>query len=387
MHESQQKRGRRSQWPLFRLRGGGDNRTNEEGGNKKCGSNNKFPAVDVELINQYIGGSNPEPFKDRPLGWAEEVQQSTWPRPLPLAEPRVPNLEFANETVEAVESEGGLEMTSPQKDLYRRSNAQIEAIKEARRDQRSVGGGIYQCHNKEMKDIFLTIHRPFAAKTIGIELEHVSANKKKKKIFRSFFTMKYEFVNISKISGERFRKSVPEETHTGFKWEGYGGDDCPLPSTCVYAVRERAGDRDLHFSAEGCGRLTEAPGASQSLCSNQGCGEVMWHFERKRFDKGSFTVTYKEDWVDDFSLVVFKDGTQKLVWRDESGGKTFWERLDSGPVYSKYKPLPDAVKMVEAIVGRGELPDHLFSDPFFVPLPGPWREQRPLRRQPEDSKW
>ena len=367
----------------LRLRGGGANGEIKKGENK----NNNENAVDAEMISEYIGGSTPEPFKDRPPGWAEEVHQSTWPRPLPLAEPRVPNLEFANETVEAVESEGGLEMTSPQKDLYRRSYAQIEAIKEARRDQRSVGGGIYQCHNEEMKDIFLTIHRPFAAKTMGIEVERVSANKKKKRIFRSFFTMKYEPVEISKITGERFRKSLPEETHTGFKWEGFGGDDCPLPSTCVYAVRERAGDRDLHFSAEGCGRLTEAPGASQSLCSNLACGEVMWHFERKRFDKGPFTVCYKEEWVDDFSLVVFKNGTQKLVWRDESGGKTFWERLDSSTVYSKYKPLHEAVKNVEGIVNRDELPDHMFSDPLFVPLPCPWREQHPLSRQPKESKW
>ena len=329
----------------------------------------------VQLKGQDTGALKPKPFKERPFGWVEEAQQSSCPRPLPLSGPRVPDLEFANETVEAADSEGGLEMTSPQKDLYRRSKAQIEAIKEARRDQRSVGGGVYQCHNEEMKEFFLTIHRPFAAKTIGIELERVSANKKKKKIFRSFFTMKYEFVEISKSTGERFRKSLPEETHTGFKWEGFGGDDCPLPSTCVYAVRERAGDRDLHFPAEGFGRLTEAPGASQSLCSNYGCGEVMWHFERKRFDKGPFTVSYKEDWVDDFSLVVFKDGTQRLIWRDESGGKTFWERLDSSPEYSTYKPLPDAVKMVEGIVNRGDLPAHVFADPLFVPLPGPWGEQ------------
>ena len=368
------------------MRGGGDNRkSKEEENQKECASNDK-DTVNVKLTSQDIEAPNPpQPFKDRPQGWVEELQQLTCPRPLPLAEPRVPDLEFANETVEAAESEGGLEMTSPQKDLYRRSKAQIEAIREARKDQRSVGGGVYQCHNEEMKEIFLTIHRPFAAKTIGIELERVRANKKKQKISRSFFSMKYESVEIT--TGQRFRKSRPDETHTGFKWEGFGGDECPLPSTCVYAVRERAGDRDLHFSAEGCGRLTEAPGASQSLCSNGSCGEVMWHFERKRFEKGPFTVTYKEDWVDDFSLVVFKDGTRKLVWRDESGGRTFWERLDSGPVYSKYKPLPDAVKMVEGIVNRGELPAHLFSDPFFVPLPGPWKEQHPLRRQPEDSQW
>ena len=245
----------------LRLRGGGANGENKN----ECDNNEEDTRKEVELISEYIGGFTPQPFKDRPQGWAEEVHQSTCQRPLPLAEARIPNLEFANETVEAVESEGGLEMTSPQKDLYRRSYAQIEAIKEARRDQRSVGGGIYQCHNEEMRGIFLTIHRPFAAKTIGIEVERVSANKKKKKIFRSFFTMKYEPVEISKCTGERFRKSLPEETHTGFKWEGFGGDDWPLPSTCVYAVRERAGDRDLHFSAEGCGRLTEAPGASQSL--------------------------------------------------------------------------------------------------------------------------
>ena len=369
------------------MRGGGDDRKSKLSQNDKDTVNPQDQDQDQDME----ASKRPVPFKDRPESWAEEAGQSTYQRPFPLALPRIPNLEFANETVEAVEAEGGLEMTSLQKDFYRRSKAQIEAIKEARRDHRSLGGGVYKCQNEEMTGIHLTIHRRFIAKIIGIDLERVDANRKKKAttIFRSFFSMNYESVEISKLTGERFRKSVPEETHTGFKWEGFGGDEWPLPSTCVYAVRERAGDRDLHFSAEGCGRLTEAPGASQSCCSNYGCGEVMWHFERKRFDKGPFAVTLKEEWVDDFSLVVFKDNTRRLVWRDESGGKTFWDRCDGdwSEHYSNYKPHPGAVKMVEGIVERGELPAHVFSDPFFVPLPGPWRDQRPLKRISEDSKW
>ena len=79
-------------------------------------------------------------------------------------------------------------------------------------------------------------------------------------------------------------------------------------------------------------------------------------------------------------------GLEKILLYVE-GGWTFWERLDSSPVYSKYKPLHEAVKNVEGIVNRDELPDHMFSDPLFVPLACPWREQHPLSRQPKESKW
>ena len=68
-------------------------------------------------------------YDGRPELWfemAEEAAKSQ--RPLPLAEARVPDMEYENMTVNAISNEGGLEATSPQKDPYRRSDAQIEAI-------------------------------------------------------------------------------------------------------------------------------------------------------------------------------------------------------------------------------------------------------------------
>ena len=325
-------------------------------------------------------------YAKRPDGWATVAEEATSQRPLPLAEPRIPDLEYFNMTVDAIQDEGGIEVTSPQKDQYRRSNAQVEAIKAAREDQRSIGGGVYQCLRDDLKDHFLTIHRAFAAKTIGIVVVQIEeSTKKKRPISHSFFKMEYEDIKIK--DGQRFRKAQPVETHTGFMWRGYGGDQYPLPSTCVYSVCERAGDRDLHFSEKGCGRLTEAPGASQGICANNDCGVVAWHFNRKRFDRPKHRVTYKEKWEDDFSIVVYKDGTQKLVWRDQSGAQTYWERLDSSNKYSTYKVPPAAQEMVDGIVTRGELPNHDFHDPSFVPSIAPWKEQHPLERVPIDSEW
>merc|ERR1711952_465909 len=149
--------------------------------------------------------------------------------------------------------------------------------------------------------------------------------------------MNYEQVEVRKSSGQRYRKSLPEETHTGFKWSGH---------------------RDLHFSGKECGRITEAPGASQCLCSSNDCGVVVWHFERKRFDKRCSEPHYKEEWVDDFSIVVFKDDTMKLVWRDESGVITFWEKTESSAEYSTFKPLAAAEKRVESIMKEGAIPPH-----------------------------
>ena len=249
-----------------------------------------------------------------------------------------------------------------------------------------MGGGIYQCLQADKRDHYLTIHKAFLAPKIAIELEIVKSKKEKRLIFQSFYKMNYERVELRKSSGQRYRKSRPEETHTGFKWSGHGGDNTDT-STCVYMVQERSGDRDLHFSGKECGRITERPGASQGLCSSKDCGVVVWHFERKRFDKRRCEPHYKEEWVDDFSIVVFKDDTMKLVWRDESGVITFWEKTESSEKYSTFKPLAAAEERVESIMKEGAIPPPVFTDPIFVPLPGPWRVQRPLKRVAENSEW
>ena len=370
IHEPQQIR--KTRWPLGSLKGGSET-----------------PEAAVEKPPSEFD------FSRRPDDWLKEVIESNVQRPLPLEEPRNPDLEFADETADGIEREGGVQLSSIAKDVYRRTPLQKRAIKEARRDQRSVGGGIYQCLQADKRDHYLTIHKAFLAPKIAIELEIVKSKKEKRLIFQSFYNMNYEQVELRKSSGQRYRKSRPEETHTGFKWSGHGGEQWPLQErsgqvilpSCVYMVQERSGDRDLHFSGKECGRITERPGASQGLCSSNDCGVVVWHFERKRFDKRCSEPHYKEEWVDDFSIVVFKDDTMKLVWRDESGVITFWEKTESSAKYSTFKPLAAAEKRVESIMKEGAIPPHVFTDPIFVPLPGPWRVQRPLKRVAENSKW
>ena len=116
-------------------------------------------------------------------------------------------------------------------------------------------------------------------KLVTAEERHVVAS------LNCFGTMDYENFKFSKSTpGLRIRQEPPEETRTGYIWHGYGGDLSPSAERCgVYIYCERAGERDLHFSEVGCERLTEAPGASQGLCSNMRCGVVKWHCPRRSF--------------------------------------------------------------------------------------------------------
>ena len=51
---------------------------------------------------------------------------------------------------------------------------------------------------------------------------------------------------------------------------------------------------------------------------------------------------------DDFSLVIFKDGTQKLLWRDQDGAHSMWRKTDSSPDYIKPHILTVALKKGKA---------------------------------------
>ena len=50
-------------------------------------------------------------------------------------------MEYADMTVEADHEEGGIELSSFEKDRFRRSEAQVKAIKAARKDHWPVGCG------------------------------------------------------------------------------------------------------------------------------------------------------------------------------------------------------------------------------------------------------
>ena len=171
---------------------------------------------------------------------------------------------------------------------------------------------------------------------------------------------------------------------TGYMWDGVGAE-YKIPSNAVYMVRERAGERDLHFSVKGCGRVTEAPGASQSICANEECGVVIWHLQRLRFEKDMDSCS------DDFSLIVFKNGTQKLLWRDQDGAHSMWRKTDSSPDYIKPQILTGAlervkqtVKKYQDVFGKEKV---RFPQPSFVPKLESWRAEQPLKRRPKESKY
>ena len=145
----------------------------------------------------------------------------------------------------------------------------------------------------------------------------------------------------------------------------------------MYSVQERAGERDLHFSAKGCARATETPGASQGYCSNEDCGVVAWHLHRKRFDDKDGNG-YKEQWDDDLSVVVFRDGSQKLVWRDLNLVVTSWKKIDLSQDYCMPEMNAVQLTMLKQVVEAEKIPATEFRDPSFVPPLAPWREQQPL---------
>ena len=69
--------------------------------------------------------------------WEERTRQ----RPAPMQPPRIQNLEYCNMTVRAVEDEEGIQVMSQYKDMYMRSEVQLQQVSDAQADQRKVAGG------------------------------------------------------------------------------------------------------------------------------------------------------------------------------------------------------------------------------------------------------
>ena len=142
-------------------------------------------------------------FGTRPNHWLGDIRNALYQRALPLAQPRLPNMEYADMTVEADHEEGGIELSSFEKDRFRRSEAQVKAIKAARKDQRSVAGGVWQCERQDLRNFFVTIERPYMAAKLGVKLVKLDeVTNKPQTVFHSFFLMKYE--KIVGISGLRY---------------------------------------------------------------------------------------------------------------------------------------------------------------------------------------
>ena len=141
----------------------------------------------------------------------------------------------------------------------------------------------------------------------------------------------------------------------------------------------------IQLSQGQCERKTEAPGASQSVCSNTSCGIVMWHLARKCFERvhdGGFI----ELWQEDFALVVFRSG-EKLLWTHPHRKlkQSWWERLEDSPQYDAY--VPDAGSRERVQRNFEKLPPWNFNPPSYVPEQQLWRDAKPLEREAADSRW
>ena len=322
----------------------------------------------------------------RPEGWKYWADDKIEQRPAPLLPPRSPDMEYADMTANAVTEEGAPEIFSPLKDRYRRTEQQLEDIQKAHADQRNVAGGTYRCLDEGNAGFELTIRRGYKSKVLGIVLAK-KKDGKRASMFESFALMRYEYFKFGD-TGLRFRQSLPQETLTGFTWEGFGGNTLPLPTSDVHVYCERV-DRDVHFSGGQCSRVQESPGASQLLCSSLGCGVVTWHLSRKCFRKegGKFS----EVWQESFALVTFKAGRQELIWTHPQRKKktSRWERLEGSPQFDAYVVDRVFKQRVESVLARKCLPPYTFSAPSYVPGKQQWQEREPLLtlRQPEDSQW
>ena len=322
----------------------------------------------------------------RPRGWSA-WEEKTRQRPAPLQPPRIQTLEYCNMSITAAEDEEGIQVMSQYKDKYMRSEVQLQGISDAQADQRKVAGGVYRCLEREQEGFELVIHKGYMTKTLGIVLRRRQQGKPAS-VFESFGDMKYEYFKFSKFTdGMRWRQECPDRTPTGYIWTGVGGE-MPMPDRPtgdVFIFCERV-DRDLHFSDGPCERLTEAPGASQSVCSNASCGLVKWHLARKCFRRvgdGQFV----ELWQDEFALVVYRSGYEKLLWTHPNRRlkKSWWERLENSPQYDAF--VPDAGSRKRVHENFPNLPPWHFDPPSYVPHHQSWSDPEPLERVADDSSW
>ena len=309
-------------------------------------------------------------------------------RPAPLEPPRQQDLDFGNMTTDVIENEDGTEIFSPCLDSYRRTEAQIKAVRAAGMDQRKVGGGVYK--NKDGSQKFLTVQKGWMTRDIGLKLITAEEGHMKTK-FNCFAMMEYENFKFSKSTpGLRIRQEQPQETRTGYVWDGFGGDLVPAVGMCrVYAYRERAGERDLHFSEFGCERLSEAPGASQQMCSNRDCGVVKWHLSQKEFQYDS-NGQWEEIQQNDFALVVFGTDKEELVWTEQlSVGhpvRSRWVRLENSEQFDGVHVDAGSKQRITNFLNQHRLPPFVFPVPIYEPLVQRWRDQGVLRRQAASSE-
>ena len=230
----------------------------------------------------------------------------------------------------------------------------------------------------------LVIQKGFKSKTLGVVLRRKEQGKATS-VFVSFADMKYEYFKI--CNGRRVRQEWPEMTPTGYTWTGFGAEMAlpDMPSSSIFVFCERV-DRDLHFSQGPCERISEAPGASQRICSNVACGVVSWHLSRKCFQLGS-DGQFVEVWQEDFCLVTFKSNHQKLLWTHPNRKlkTSWWERFDSSSLYDAF--IPDAGTRRRVQENFSKLPPWHFVPPTYTPRQQFWSDPIPLERETDNSCW
>ena len=322
-------------------------------------------------------------LKRRPGDWHHYEEDKKYDRPGPQELARVPDMAYGNMTVNVIEEEDGRTVPSQFKQNYRRSEAQLRDLAKAREDQRAVGGGVYRCTVRDQGHFFLHIKKG-GTNVIGISLVMCMDGAKPKTVNSSFAKMNYERYDVK--DNRRVRKTRPQETEAlGYVWYGHGGD-LPFPDKSAREAHiccERV-ERDMHFPGKLCDRKTEAPGASQLLCSNSSCGVVIWSLTRNIFLKRG--GVFVEEGREDFALVTFRNGRRSFLWTDRSGRKTWWAPLEDDSVQENFKVPPSSLQRIEEIVARGCLPEPKLAV-LYAPEARPWQELEPVRRQPETSQW
>ena len=318
---------------------------------------------------------------DRPSLWTDWELERQMFRPLPLDSARQPDLAYQNMTVDEAENEDGIEHYDLAKDAYRRTVAQVQSVREAQRDQRRVAGGIYQCR-EEGKEIFYLHIMKCTGKLIGIKLVRVEPSQKPAIEFETFGEMNYE--RYVQCSSHRVRVNLPQETDTGFIWYGHGGNKHPL-STSVYKFCERV-DNDIHYSAANCERITQAPGASQLLCSNKSCGVIFWHLSLMFFHRTQANH-FEEAGQEHIAVMLLKSGEQVLLWTDKAGNQTSWSWLEHSPHYENVQVFPGSLQRIRYVVAEGLLPDCDFTLPAYSSVIGQWDEPQPFQRIPSSCSW
>ena len=152
---------------VLRLRGGGFD-DGDGGVNSKQDENKSDDPCNNDDLEMGNREQKPPPKKRlrtrnyKAVDWPDQLTagscfEKSRQKPAPMDLPREQDLSFGNMTTDCIESEDGREIFSPLLDSYRRTDAQVEAVKDAGADQRKVGGGVYQ--NKVNSQMFFTIRR------------------------------------------------------------------------------------------------------------------------------------------------------------------------------------------------------------------------------------